>query len=433
MRSQVPPLPCHSAAKTPPDGADDRGVLPGHGWPGLLRSAADCGADRRRPLYAAGSIRYRGLWRRERAASFGFAVCHCPCDQGASREAGRNWCVGHFLQSGRIWFRVARRIQRRTRLVRSHDGVRSDGDGGGAWGLHLNTTVSRWNLEDLPDLATLVGSMGVPLWDLFFLVPTGRALDADLPSAEVHESTFNWVYEISQSGGPRVKTTLGQPYRRVWLSRKLRDEGIDWREQTPEQLVSRWPGGAATNDGRGIFFISHLGSVYPSGFLPVLAGDVRRDDLVLLYRESPVFQSLRSSDELGGKCGLCPFRKVCGGCRARAFAMTGDYLAADPTCPFQPAGWDSRSESTVTAVWRSGSVARDDIGRRTADVRCVSAHPLGLAPRSKNPAHLVRRFACLLWGQFKGRPILRSHQIRCETLHWMSGQALISLPMRCYE
>lgn len=149
---------------------------------------------------------------------------------------------------------------------------------------------------------------------------------------------------------PRVKTTLGQPYRRVWLSRKLRDEGIDWREQTPEQLVSRWPGGAATNDGRGIFFISHLGSVYPSGFLPVLAGDVRRDDLVLLYRESPVFQSLRSSDELGGKCGLCPFRKVCGGCRARAFAMTGDYLAADPTCPFQPAGWDSRSESTVTAV-----------------------------------------------------------------------------------
>lgn len=217
-------------------------------------------------------------------------------------------------------------------------------------GVQLNTTVSRWNLEDLPDLATLVGSMGVPLWDLFFLVPTGRALDADLHSAEVHESTFNWVYEISQSGGPRVKTTLGQPYRRVWLSRKLRDEGIDWREQTPEQLVSRWPGGAATNDGRGIFFISHLGSVYPSGFLPVLAGDVRRDDLVLLYRESPVFQSLRSSDELGGKCGLCPFRKVCGGCRARAFAMTGDYLAADPTCPFQPAGWDSRSESTVTAV-----------------------------------------------------------------------------------
>jgi len=215
-------------------------------------------------------------------------------------------------------------------------------------GVQFNTTVSRWNLDDLPALSALVGSLGVPLWDLFFLVPTGRALHEDLLPADVHESTFNWVYEISKAGGPRVKTTLGQPYRRVWLSHKLQDEGIDLRDLTPEQLVGRWPGGAATNDGRGIIFVSHLGSVFPSGFLPVKAGDVRQDDLVLLYRESPVFRSLRSSDELGGKCGVCPFRKVCGGCRARAFAITGDYLAADPTCPFLPAGLDSQSE--VAAV-----------------------------------------------------------------------------------
>jgi radical SAM protein len=217
-------------------------------------------------------------------------------------------------------------------------------------GVQLNTTVSNWNLEDLPAMAEVVGSLGVPLWDLFFLVPTGRALDDDLPSADVHESTYNWVYEISQAGTPRVKTTLGQPYRRVWLSRKLRGEGIDWWDLTPEELVERWPGGAATNDGRGILFVSHRGMVQPSGFLPVLAGDVRRDNLVSLYRESPVFRSLRSSDELAGKCGVCPFRKVCGGCRARAFALTGDYLAADPTCPFQPAGSDSLPRDTVVAV-----------------------------------------------------------------------------------
>ncbi len=217
-------------------------------------------------------------------------------------------------------------------------------------GVQVNTTVSNWNLKDLPSMAGVVGSLGVPLWDLFFLVPTGRALDADLPSAEVHESTFNWVYELSQSDGPRVKTTLGQPYRRVWLSNRLRDQGVDLRDLTPEQLVERWPGGAATNDGRGILFISHLGSVFPSGFLPVKAGDVRKDDLVSIYRDSPVFRSLRSSDELEGKCGVCPFRKVCGGCRARSYAMTGDYLAADPTCPYQPVGADPWPEDPVAAL-----------------------------------------------------------------------------------
>jgi len=95
---------------------------------------------------------------------------------------------------------------------------------------------------------------------------------------------------------------------------------------------------AATNDGKGVCFVSHIGEVYPSGFLPLPCGNVREQSVVSIYRTSPVFQALRDPARLKGKCGRCPFKTVCGGCRARAYACAGDYLQEDPSCLFQPEG-----------------------------------------------------------------------------------------------
>ncbi|MBI4312637.1 MAG: radical SAM protein [Chloroflexi bacterium] len=192
--------------------------------------------------------------------------------------------------------------------------------------VQLNTTVSRWNVAQLQQLAEIVGASGAIQWDVFFLVPTGRAIANEVLSPEEHEEVFHWLYDLSKRVSYRVKTTLGQPFRRVSLQEaKRRGDPVD---TVP-----------STNDGNGICFISHIGEVFPSGFLPINCGNVRAGKLVETYQTHPLFQALRDKGQLKGKCGACPYNASCGGCRARAYGMTGDYLAADPTCPYQPAGW----------------------------------------------------------------------------------------------
>ncbi len=189
--------------------------------------------------------------------------------------------------------------------------------------VQLNTTVTRRNAGRLGELGALVDGLGAVMWDVFFLVITGRADSADLLSPAQHEEAFNWLRQYSQDAPFRVKTTLGQPYRRLML--QAMGDGAD-RSRVP-----------TTNDGKGICFISHVGQIHPSGFLPIDCGNVRTDSLVETYRNHPVFTDLRDPSKLEGKCGSCPFNAVCGGCRARAYGLTGNYLAADPTCPFEPA------------------------------------------------------------------------------------------------
>ncbi|HIM59732.1 MAG TPA: radical SAM protein [Dehalococcoidia bacterium] len=104
---------------------------------------------------------------------------------------------------------------------------------------------------------------------------------------------------------------------------------------TSKEIAPAWPG-PPTNDGRGIFFISHLGEIYPSDFMPVSTGNARKDSLVDIYRNSRALRTLRERSSLGGKCGYCPFNVICGGSRSWTYAMTGDMYAADPTCSFQP-------------------------------------------------------------------------------------------------
>jgi radical SAM protein with 4Fe4S-binding SPASM domain len=170
------------------------------------------------------------------------------------------------------------------------------------------------------------------MWSLFFLIVTGRAMDSDDLTAEEYEQVFDTLYRISKTMPFDVKTTEGMHYRRFVAQRMKEEHGQRGENQ---KVIWRTAG---VSDGKGFVFVSHTGEIYPSGFLPVSAGNVRQDNLVSVYRNSSLFRILRDMDLREGKCGFCEYHNICGGSRARAFAATGNYLAEDPRCAYQPAG-----------------------------------------------------------------------------------------------
>lgn len=224
--------------------------------------------------------------------------------------------------------------------------------------LQVNTTVTRYNLFDLPDMFALVRSLGVMTWSLFFLVPTGRGLTEDEISPADYEAVMNFLYDASKYVS--LKTTEGHHYKRVVLQRAyLEKHGLPARPYmrlnetydllteklrahvgaSPENAVApdrmrRSP--LHINAGDGFVFVSLLGEVFPSGYLPLSAGNVRERSLKEIYQSSDLFLALRNKDALHGRCGQCEYRFVCGGSRSRAFALTGDYLAEEPFCGYQP-------------------------------------------------------------------------------------------------
>lgn len=211
----------------------------------------------------------------------------------------------------------------------------------------VNTTVSRYNVNDFDALCALMTDLDISLWSVFFLVPTGRARPQDVASADEFESVFHKMYDLSRTAPFDIKSTAAPQYRRVVLQRQVAERRAGTRTAAPEPLtagigfsladgVGRAKG---VNDGDGFLFISHTGAIYPSGFLPLAAGNVRKDDVVDIYRNAPLFTRLRDRSLLGGKCGVCEYRDICGGSRARAYAVTGDYLAAEPFCAHIPARW----------------------------------------------------------------------------------------------
>ncbi|MDP2953232.1 MAG: TIGR04053 family radical SAM/SPASM domain-containing protein [Chloroflexota bacterium] len=207
--------------------------------------------------------------------------------------------------------------------------------------LQINSTVSRYNLNDLGRLADKVGESGVVLWSVFFLVPTGRGKVEDMVSPQQHEAAFHWLYDLAQKVPFDVKTTAAEHFRRVIVQRRLAEgmaSGIQMAVAAPgfqyQDGVGRAPKGV--NDGNGCCFISHIGEVCPSGFLPLVADNVREKPLAEIYRHSPLFRDLRDTAKLKGKCGRCEYNRICGGSRARAYAVTGDYLAAEPYCVYEP-------------------------------------------------------------------------------------------------
>ncbi len=195
----------------------------------------------------------------------------------------------------------------------------------------INTTVTRHNQNRLREVADLVSRFDARLWSVFFLVVTGRAARTDDLSAEEYEQVFQFLYETSLSAPFDIKTTEAQHYRRYAAQRKK--AGGATAGGRGGDIISRQAG---INDGKGFVFISHTGEIFPSGFLPLSAGNVRRDSLADVYRSSPLFLALRDSGRLGGKCGACEYRNLCGGSRSRAYALTGDFLAEDPNCVYEP-------------------------------------------------------------------------------------------------
>jgi radical SAM protein len=207
--------------------------------------------------------------------------------------------------------------------------------------VQVNTTVARHNVDILPEMIPFIQEVGAVQWSVFFLVPTGRAMIAQMISAEQHEQVFNWLYDLSQNAPFDIKGTAAPMYRRVAIERKKAEAG--GQPVTFQGAGFQYADGLnrptkGVNDGNGFLFISHIGEIQPSGFLPLTAGTVRGNDVVDVYRNHPLFKDLRDYSRLKGKCGICEYRDVCGGQRGRAYSITGDYMETDPACAYEPKG-----------------------------------------------------------------------------------------------
>ncbi|MGV9559034.1 TIGR04053 family radical SAM/SPASM domain-containing protein [Streptomyces sp. NPDC003522] len=247
--------------------------------------------------------------------------------------------------------------------------------------VQINTTVARHNLHDLPDVVRLVAEHGAMLWSAFLLVPTGRGRGLGTLTPDEVEDVLNFVHDVGLT--VPAKTTEAHHFRRVALQRQvlaaagddhvavlglgplyreLRDRAAELGLDAGARRARRPP--LDVNAGRGFVFVSHTGTVHPSGFLPLGAGSVRETPLTEIYRASELFTGLRDPDRLGGRCGACEFRRVCGGSRSRAYGLTGDPYAEEPWCGYVPGSFPRWRE---LAALLSGADARQGRSRRRAD------------------------------------------------------------------
>ncbi|WP_165067209.1 TIGR04053 family radical SAM/SPASM domain-containing protein [Paludisphaera rhizosphaerae] len=209
--------------------------------------------------------------------------------------------------------------------------------------VQVNTTLTPGTFPQLEAIADLLELRGIALWSLFLIIPVGRAT-ADLRlDAERYEQAFERLWKLSREHSFMIKTTEGMHYRRYVLQRRKESGGAE-----PLRMSARgWNGGLpGVNDGRGIMFVGCCGLIHPSGFLPMTCGLFPHSNVVDVYQNSPVFRRLRDADSFGGKCGVCEYRHICGGSRARAFAVTGDPYAAEPDCLHIPRAWDQAHATT---------------------------------------------------------------------------------------
>lgn len=204
--------------------------------------------------------------------------------------------------------------------------------------VQVNTTVTTFTLPHVPAMFRLLSeehSPPVRRWSLFQLVPVGRGSALGIPTAEQIDELFAWVYDHARSAPFHVGTVEAPHYRRYWIQRRM-EEGAT--ADDIGKMAGRM--GFGVRDGNGVIFVSHLGEVYPAGFLPhPLLGSVKETPLHEIYRGSPALHRLRDADQLRGRCGRCEFRWACGGSRARGYAVHGDEMAEDPFCRYEPGSW----------------------------------------------------------------------------------------------
>jgi heme b synthase len=197
--------------------------------------------------------------------------------------------------------------------------------------LQINTTISKQNIDEIPRILDLSTELGADALHIFLLVPTGRGQEEDeIPPAE-YERVLNWFYDQRGKVGIQLKATCAPHYFRI-MRERVKAEGTTVSVAT-HGFEAMTKGCLA---GTGFCFISRTGGVYPCGYLPVLAGNIRETSFEEIWDHALVFQDLRDEGKLKGKCGICEYKRVCGGCRARAYSATGDYLAEEPYCIYQP-------------------------------------------------------------------------------------------------
>ena len=205
--------------------------------------------------------------------------------------------------------------------------------------VQVNTTICRRNIDQVDAIAELLASYGIAMWAAFFLVPVGRGVDLQRISPEEYEQVFARLYHHSQTKPYAVKTTEAPHYRRFVLQQggnPLAGPRGEGESHGAERRGHRAPLGVI--DGRGIMFVGHTGEIYPAGFLPLDCGRFPERSVVDVYQNHPTFLALRDPDHFKGKCGICEYRQVCGGSRARAYALTGDPLESDSDCAYVPGG-----------------------------------------------------------------------------------------------
>lgn len=201
--------------------------------------------------------------------------------------------------------------------------------------MQVNTLVAAETVDDMAAVYRLVSDLGAARWSLFFLVGVGRGSVLQPVDPQRADALLAWLADLPrEQGRPVVTTTEAPHFRRVLLQRR----------SLPQVATAR--AGFGIRDGNGVLFISHTGYVSPSGFLPMAAGNVRRQDIVDIYRASPMFESLRDAQSFRGRCGICEYHSVCGGSRARAWTADGDMLGEDPLCTYQPVRAMQKGETT---------------------------------------------------------------------------------------
>lgn len=224
----------------------------------------------------------------------------------------------------------------------------------------VNTTLTQLNVGEIDAIADLITPFDIVLWSVFFLVPVGRGTVLERLSAEDCEQAFAQLWEISQRGDFALKTTEAPHYRRFLLQQRKQQKKSPGSEPsgngaalTAETRAGVGPGETESNpstrrslprqgtplgvnDGKGVMFVGHNGEICPTGFLPITCGQFPQDDVVDIYQNSPTFVSLRDPDLLEGKCGECEYRTLCGGSRARSYALTGNLFASELDCIYQP-------------------------------------------------------------------------------------------------
>ncbi len=197
--------------------------------------------------------------------------------------------------------------------------------------VQINATVAAHNVDQLDDLYALVRSIDAEALHLFLLVPVGCGVEIGAShqiSPDQYERVLEWVLDRQDDRHIELKATCAPHYYR------LADQRAKARDGQGSGLSGQHGRGCMC--GVSVAFVSHKGEVFPCGYLPVNCGSVREKPFAELWRSSEVFAKLRDYDKLLGKCGRCEYKGICGGCRARAYALTGNYLAAEPSCTYRP-------------------------------------------------------------------------------------------------